>query len=493
MKNFTFAAALVLAIPLAVAGCSCGDDDDDDDGGRPGLTYSDFGDDDTQPGDDDSFSDDDFDDDDFEDDDIDDDLDDDDTDDDDIDDDDIDDDADDDTVDPEAPVTTATPDGGWFNDTIGVTLTAVDNDDPTPTIYYTTDGSDPVPGGGTTMSGPTPVTISGVLADTTVKFFAIDVYDNEELPQEELYRFDYEGPVCVTDPDSGTYGGPYAPLGIGPLQVTVNCTDLADTDPEVYYTLDGSDPVPGQPGTFTEVAPFSLEFPGTTALKILPEDFLGNLGLQSDYQFDILYYDNFESWTIGSVPGAPWSFSNDPWNGTFPRVWPLFTPPGGSILQILDDNLSFDGIRETWASLYFEEPAPLPDTYGVQVSMRIRADTHGGFGTYYTEDGISHPWRMMVFFRDGDIKAYDHSLGAWVTCLAGIAYDEWYAIDVMVDRVNASYEVKVDQAATACVNLETYYEGVGLPGDMTGVKFATEGPPEGTVEFDAFRGYTSAP
>ena len=69
------------------------------------------------------------------------------------------------------PIVTATPSGSIFTGSLAVSLLS---NEPA-TIHYTLDGSDPVPGGGTTLSGANE--IAGILltGDTTVSWIAVDV------------------------------------------------------------------------------------------------------------------------------------------------------------------------------------------------------------------------------------------------------------------------------------------------------------------------------
>jgi len=400
--------------------------------------------------------------------------------------------GDDDTVDPEAPVTTADPEGGWFGQAITVTLTSVDNDTLIPMIFYTTDGSDPEPGQGTTQEGCTPLT-TGLLADeTTLKFFAIDDLENREAIKEEIFHFDYEGPTCSVDVGSGVFNGPYPPLAIDPLTVTITCVDVPDSTSTVFYTLDGSDPSPGSPGTFEDPSPVQVEIPQTLTLTWQGVDHVGNEDIIRSADYDIYFWDDFEAWATGQTPGAPWTMVNDPWQGTIPTVEPLFTPPGGQILQMIDDNLSPDGPRDTWAAMMYARLLDWATVMAFQADMRLRANDNGGFGTYFKE-GTEEPWRVLVFFRDGDIKAYNQPdptpFGEWITCLSGFVYDQWYAVDVHWDRGANTYDVFIDGSPTPCVDLSPYYDGVGTETDVLGVKFATEGTPEGTLEVDNLRIY----
>ncbi|MCL4235321.1 MAG: hypothetical protein KJ042_12475, partial [Deltaproteobacteria bacterium] len=63
------------------------------------------------------------------------------------------------------------------------------------------------------------------------------------------------------------------------------------------------------------------------------------------------------------------------------------------------------------------------------------------------------------------------------------------AIDVRVDRPGRAYSVYIDGALSACSDLETFYDGIGDPSDMSGAKFVTEGPSNGTFESNNFRIY----
>lgn len=79
-----------------------------------------------------------------------------------------------------APITTAAPAGGTYNEAINVTLTVNE----TATTYYTLDGTTP-----TTASAVynTPIAIS---EDTTLKFLSIDTAGNVEAVKTETYVFE---------------------------------------------------------------------------------------------------------------------------------------------------------------------------------------------------------------------------------------------------------------------------------------------------------------
>ncbi|WP_172665899.1 starch-binding protein [Flammeovirga sp. OC4] len=75
------------------------------------------------------------------------------------------------TPDTEAPTTSITPDGGTFDGSVTVTLSASDNEDANPKIYYSTDGSTP----SEIAYGSTTITLT---ADATIQYYAEDASGN---------------------------------------------------------------------------------------------------------------------------------------------------------------------------------------------------------------------------------------------------------------------------------------------------------------------------
>lgn len=270
----TLLAMCALALMTAgAAGCDCGDDDDDsprvpaDDDDLPGdddnSTDDDVSDDDTS---DDDTSDDDADDD--SDDDADDDSDDDSDDDADDDaDDDIDDDADDDTGDLNEPTCEIdTPSGNFPGpwapgdiDPLVVTITCTDDLDPTPTIHYTTDGSAPQVGGGSTTSVDSPAVVT-VERSTTLRWYATDDAENESAFGTRNYGIwlweDFEGydpgdelgsPWFVAgDPWGGTIPTvePRADPPGGMFLEMIDDNDSPDGPHDTYALATAEDPIP---------------------------------------------------------------------------------------------------------------------------------------------------------------------------------------------------------------------------------------------------------
>src|SRR5205085_724786 len=92
-----------------------------------------------------------------------------------------------------APVTTIACDGtscaGWHTAAQDVTLAATDGGAGVDHMVYTTDGSDPTAGGGTTYSGPFSVSSSA-----TVRFAAYDKVGNVESVQSQAVDVDATPP-----------------------------------------------------------------------------------------------------------------------------------------------------------------------------------------------------------------------------------------------------------------------------------------------------------
>jgi len=85
-------------------------------------------------------------------------------------------------VDEDAPQTTASPLGGSYFDAQNVTLTCDDGaGSGCAATYYTIDGSDP------TSASTAYIAAIDIAADTTLKFFSVDNYDNEEAIKTEVY------------------------------------------------------------------------------------------------------------------------------------------------------------------------------------------------------------------------------------------------------------------------------------------------------------------
>ena len=106
-------------------------------------------------------------------------------------------------IDNTAPTAIINQPGGTYNVSKSVSLAAYDDQDPNPTIYYTTDGSDPKTSS-TRVKYTSAITISST---TTLKFYAVDKAGNEADISTETYIIDKTAPrITSTNPKSGATG-----------------------------------------------------------------------------------------------------------------------------------------------------------------------------------------------------------------------------------------------------------------------------------------------
>ncbi len=156
------------------------------------------------------------------------------------------------------PVVTVTPDPGTYRIVPVVTITA---DEPA-MIWYTLDGTDPVPGGAGTAGDGSPATITDVSVTTTVRYLAEDHAGNTSEIAEAVYTIDEDAPAPATDlrAVASTSGTP---------RIQLSWTDPADTDHGTTVILRGEMPVSVRPhdgtayaaGSF--VGPFEVIHAGT--------------------------------------------------------------------------------------------------------------------------------------------------------------------------------------------------------------------------------------
>jgi parallel beta-helix repeat protein len=163
------------------------------------------------------------------------------------------------TVDTTAPTVTANPVGGLYNVTKSVTLSATDNLDSNPAIYYTTDGSTP-----TTSSTKYTRPIS-ITSTTTLKFRAVDKSGNKGTVQTVTYTIDAIAPTVTANPVGGLYNTTES--------VTLTAADNLGANPVIYYSTDNGVTWSHQANTVT----LTLN-QGVTNLKYYAVDAAGNQG-----------------------------------------------------------------------------------------------------------------------------------------------------------------------------------------------------------------------
>jgi bacillopeptidase F (M6 metalloprotease family) len=158
------------------------------------------------------------------------------------------------------PTSSATPAGGAFNSSQSVTLSCVTSGGVACSIYYTTDGSDPVPQASPLYTAPIPVN-----TDTTLKFIARDELGNNELViHTEQYVIDAVAPTTTASPLGGSFPSSVA--------VTLSCIDGAGSGcATIYYTTDDSTPT-----TASSVYSGPISITSSLNLKFFAVDRAGN-------------------------------------------------------------------------------------------------------------------------------------------------------------------------------------------------------------------------
>ncbi len=127
-----------------------------------------------------------------------------------------------------APTPSANLPSGSYNTDKTVNLSATDDWDSNPKIYYTLDGTNPTISS-TLYTGPININGEGT---KTLKFIAVDAAGNISDPVTRTYTIDKTSPTAAADPVGGTYNIVKS--------ITLTATDANPTT--IYYTTDGSDP-----------------------------------------------------------------------------------------------------------------------------------------------------------------------------------------------------------------------------------------------------------
>jgi hypothetical protein len=163
------------------------------------------------------------------------------------------------------PETAARPKGGTFGAPVTVALVA---NEPA-TIYYTTNGTDPV-------ISPAKITYAGpvfIPATTTLKYYAADLAGHNEAVKTTVYIINDTTPPVTT---ASHAGGSYAT----PQTITLTANEPA----VIYYTTNGLDPtISATKRIYT--GPLTLSI--STTLKYYAQDLAGNNETFSTANFTI--------------------------------------------------------------------------------------------------------------------------------------------------------------------------------------------------------------
>src|SRR5664280_2501623 len=128
------------------------------------------------------------------------------------------------TIDTTLPTATADLSSGIFNKLKSVTLTAADNLDTNPLIYYSTDN------GITWNNLQKTVTLNLNQGITTLMYYAMDSAANKGTIQTNTYTIDTTLPTATADLSSGIFNTLKS--------VTLTAADNLDTNPLIYYSTD---------------------------------------------------------------------------------------------------------------------------------------------------------------------------------------------------------------------------------------------------------------
>ena len=297
--------------------------------------------------------------------------------------------------DTQAPTVTVTPVAGNFTSAIQVVLSATDNYDVNPKVYYTTDGTDP-----TTASKRYTAPIN-ITETTVLKFIAADRFGNVGTVQTESYIInDTEAPTVNVNPVSGTYHGA--------TQVTLYVTDNADPNPVIYYTVDGTDPTTN---STVYVNPITIPNYVTTTLKFIAVDKSGNI---SPVQTEIYNVTDIEAPTANATQsGTTVTLSAKDNMDSNPKIY-----------------YTTDGSDPTTNSTPYNGPFAIPQ-YATTLVKFIAVDVSGNTSpvqnrTYSTYTG--DPWNGGRYYNGTDLETGYYAEGnvGIVVSNGGTGYT-WFA------------------------------------------------------------------
>ena len=131
-----------------------------------------------------------------------------------------------------APVTTPTPAAGTYAQAQEVTLAVTDAGDPSPSVYYTLDGSTPTSSSTKYVAG-SKIAIS---KSTTLRTLSIDTSGNQRTQTFNyvIALADTTPPLLTVSPVGGSYSTTQ--------YVTLTASDESDSAPAIYYTTNGTTP-----------------------------------------------------------------------------------------------------------------------------------------------------------------------------------------------------------------------------------------------------------
>ncbi len=180
-----------------------------------------------------------------------------------------------DVLDVVAPVPAASRASGDYNQSpLDVSLSCSDSGSGGTLIYFTLDGSNP------TTSSPLYTSTLNFSGDAQLKFICRDAAGNQSSVQTRDYNIDLVDPIPAVDVPGGAYQLTQ--------NVTLSCSDDDSGAGDIYFTINGADPVVGTPGQLYGGGPIPISEDST--VKLVCADLAGNVAaiLSVDYIIDAI-------------------------------------------------------------------------------------------------------------------------------------------------------------------------------------------------------------
>lgn len=161
------------------------------------------------------------------------------------------------TVDTTPPTTSINLASGSYNSVKVITLTAKDNKDPSPKIYYSLNG-------GSTLSATNAVSLTLNQGTHTLKYYAKDNKGNTETTKTATYKIDLTAPTVSNNLPEGFYAFNTA--------VILTASDNMDTNPTLYYRINNNSWVSAAKTVTIKLAQ------GINSISYYAKDNVGNTG-----------------------------------------------------------------------------------------------------------------------------------------------------------------------------------------------------------------------
>ncbi|WP_236712656.1 PHB depolymerase family esterase [Peribacillus muralis] len=293
------------------------------------------------------------------------------------------------------PVTTASPAGGTYTNSVNVSLSANE----TATTYYTTDGSTPTT---SSNSYTGPITIS---SDKTLKFFSKDSAGNRESIRTEVYEIntgaDTSPPVTTASPAGGTY--------TNSVSVSLSASETATT----YYTTDGSTPTTSS-NNYT--GPITISSDKT--LKFFSKDSAGN---QESIRTEVYTINSNQSASFSSIA------SEDGFVGSL-----LADSLSTTVHKIGDKGMSN---TDTYRTILSFDLSSIPDTAMItSVKLRVYRKSLSG-----TVGGMNVDIKKGVFGTSSSLEQGDYNATASAAAIASLSIPSGDNIYAEVDLPSSAF------------------------------------------------------